>query len=473
MNVSLKRPVALALLFAAYFLSGKLALSLAFVNPSASAVWPPAGIALAAFILGGYRLWPAIFLAAFLVNVTTTGSIATSLAIATGNTLEGVLGAYLVNRFAGGRDVCRTPQRIFRFTALTAIGSTPVSALLGVTSLCIGGSAHWLDYEAIATTWWLGDLTGALLVAPLMLLWATTPRLRWKPIEALEALAMLGLFFTVVLVVFGGLFPSDIKNYPLEFLCVPFLLWAAFRFGRREAATVIATLAAVAAWGTLRGDGPFVRDTENESLLLLQAYLGVTSVMSLALAAVVAEYKQAEDRLLELSSTDPLTGLANYRRLLEILRGEIVRSERTKRPFAVLLIDLDGLKRINDRYGHLAGSRALCRVADTLRRSCRATDTPARFGGDEFAVVLPETGGVGGRQVAERVSLRLLLEDDTPTISVSAGLAEFPRDGATATALLGAADRDLYLHKTSLKGDPGPKPVAVEQPPVRSTLAGQ
>src|SRR5260221_2085285 len=193
MNVSLKRPVSLALLFAAYFLSGKLALNLAFVNPSASAVWPPTGIALAAFILGGYRLWPAILLAAFLVNVTTTGSIATSLAIAAGNTLEGLLGAFLVNRFAGGRDVCRTPQRIFRFTALTAMVSTPVSALIGVTSLCVGGAAHWADYEAIATTWWLGDLTGALLVAPLVLLWATTARPRWKRLEALETLALGGL----------------------------------------------------------------------------------------------------------------------------------------------------------------------------------------------------------------------------------------------------------------------------------------
>jgi diguanylate cyclase (GGDEF)-like protein len=169
--------------------------------------------------------------------------------------------------------------------------------------------------------------------------------------------------------------------------------------------------------------------------------------MGMVLAAVVAEHKHAEAQLRELATTDPLTGLFNYRRLIEVLRGEIARSSRTKRPFAVLFVDMNGLKKINDKHGHLAGSRALCRVADTLRRSCRTTDTPARFGGDEFAVVLPETGDEGGRLVLARVAERLGADTDRPAVSVSGGVAVYPRDGDTPTLLLRAADRSLYESK--------------------------
>src|SRR5262249_12051581 len=147
-----------------------------------------------------------------------------------------------------------------------------------------------------------------------------------------------------------------------------FFLWAAFRFGRREVATAMALLSGIAVWGTLHGFGPFVRDTQNqnESLVLLQAYTSVMAVVGLVLAAAIGEHKQAEAQLHHLATTDPLTGLANYRRLLEVLRSEIARSGRTRRSFAVLFVDMNGLKRINDRYGHLTGSRALCRVADAL-----------------------------------------------------------------------------------------------------------
>jgi integral membrane sensor domain MASE1 len=152
--------------FAAYLAAAKLGLVLAFIHASASAVWPPTGIAIAIFLVLGSRMWPAIFSAAFVANVTTAGSVATSLGIALGNTLEGLLAAALVTRFAGGRHVFERPEDVVKYAALAGLGSTMVSATAGVTSLALGGYAAWADYQGIWFTWWLGDAVGAIVVAP-------------------------------------------------------------------------------------------------------------------------------------------------------------------------------------------------------------------------------------------------------------------------------------------------------------------
>lgn len=154
-----------------------------------------------------------------------------------------------------------------------------------------------------------------------------------------------------------------------------------------------------------------------------------------------------------LAITDPLTGLANYRHLIDVLEAEIERSGRTGREFSVLLLDLDRLKSINDEFGHLVGSRALRRLADVLRVHSRSVDTPARYGGDEFALVMPETGAHAARRVAARVRERLSTQTEQPKISVSVGVAVYPSSGSTAERLLVAADEALY----AMKHDPGSK----------------
>ena len=434
-----------------YFVAGKLGLKLALVNASASAVWPCTGITLAAFLIYGYRVWPAILTGAFLVNLTTTGSVATSVDIAVGNTLEGVVGCYLVTRFAGGQHAFERAHDVFKFGFLAGMVSTTVSATVGVTSLALGGFAEWAMYGPIWCTWWLGDAVGAVVATPLVLLWRENPRLDWTRKQMLELVFLFPGLFLTGWIVFGGRFHAALKNYPFEYLCIPFLIWAAFRFGRRKAVTAICVLAAIAAWGTLHGYGPFSRESQNTSLLLLQSFIGVVAITTLALAAEVTEHKHADEHIRRLAVTDPLTGLANYRRLVDAFDSEIKRYGRTGRSFAVLLLDLDGLKTINDAHGHLVGSRALCRLANILRIHCREIDTAARYGGDEFVLVLPETDAEAARRVAERISERLRNDAEEPSISVSTGTAIYPQDGKTIDELFGVADRILYAAKDRAK----------------------
>ena len=183
-------------------------------------------------------------------------------------------------------------------------------------------------------------------------------------------------------------------------------------------------------------DGPF-----------FLAELSKTASYVVMLGGALFDQARLFDQIRSMAVTDPLTGLANYRRLVSVLEAELDRSRRTQRPFSVVLLDMDGLKTVNDRYGHLIGSRALVRLGKILRNHSRAIDTPARYGGDEFALVLPEAGPEIATRVVTRVQERLAAENESPALSVSAGVAAYPHDGDTPEKLLGAADRALYRMK--------------------------
>ena len=284
---------AIGILIFVYFIAGKFGLMLASLHVSASPVWPPAGIALGALLLLGYRAWPAIFIGAFFVNVTTAGNMATSLAIASGNTLEALCGAWVVNRFAGGTTVFDRPQGVFKF-ALTAAVSTIIGPAFGVTSLALAGFADWANYGAIWLTWWLGDATGDLLIAPLIILWSIPSKRRWNRREAVEVGILLLLLFVLSEAVFGGWLTISAKNYPITFICGPIVIWTAFRFTQRETASGIFILSAIAIWGTLHGFGPFLSETENQSLLVLQSWTAVLTITAMALSAGMAERRRAE-----------------------------------------------------------------------------------------------------------------------------------------------------------------------------------
>jgi integral membrane sensor domain MASE1 len=297
--VSLRDIGMFGILAASYFVSGKLGLKVAFINPSATALWAPAGISLAAFLMLGYRVWPAILAGAFLVNVTTTGSMVTSLAIAIGNTLEGVAGAYLINRFAGGLKAFSTPRDILRFAAAGVLASS-IGATIGVGVLCRYGLANWSDAQSVWLTWWVGDVLGVLAVTPfLVLLFRSHHHLlsfaEWCEITAL----LVGLSITCI-INFGPPARAWSKGYPPLFVCLPFLVWVVLRFCPLEAAGAALVVGGFASWGSLHGYGPLAENTHPP--LLLAGYVAVMSTMTLTVAAAVAQRREMEENLLGMQS---------------------------------------------------------------------------------------------------------------------------------------------------------------------------
>lgn len=187
-------------------------------------------------------------------------------------------------------------------------------------------------------------------------------------------------------------------------------------------------------------------DQLNDAPFAVAQLLRVSSY-AIVLGGALLDNVRLFDQVRQLAASDPLTGLANYRRFLDVLASEMQRSLRTRRPFAVLFLDLDGLKKINDTLGHAVGSRAICRLGEVLRSQCRTIDTAARYGGDEFALILPETDEQAATHVVERIRECLASQTEQPRLSASMGVAFYPRHGDTLEKLLASADRVLYAMK--------------------------
>ncbi len=359
-----------------------------------------------------------------------------------------VFAAVTLVRFQGTQD---------RISLILGAGFLLSGAVLTATSVLffqfLPGAPLRLLWAPIA--WWLGRMVLALLLVVALLVERFLPRSRHPRQEIAGALLAVIALTYVLAAALRGL-PPEVSRHPGAFFPNPeqllpgaiflvSLVWYRRRLSLEDSAfdrtiyaatwlNVAAQLSAAQSARLL--DAPFVFA---QALMVL----GYT----VALGGALLDNARLFEQVRHLAVSDPLTGLANYRRLLDVLENETERTDRTGRPFSVLLLDLDGLKAINDGYGHLVGSRAICRLADVLRIHCRAIDTAARYGGDEFALVLPESQEDEARRVANRIREVMANDDEPPRLSASIGISSYHGDGERIEKLLSEADKDLYAEK--------------------------
>ena len=315
----------------------------------------------------------------------------------------------------------------------------------------------WFLWAPVA--WWISRLLLALLFAMALVVEHFLPRSRHPKLEIAGGLFAV-LAATYLITASLRKLPPDVSHHPnalipnpLQLLPAVIFLIALFGYRRRKylqnsafdksiyLAVWLNLAAQLAACQSVKLlDGPFV-------------FAQSMDVLSYAILLGGALFDSAKtfEQVRHLAASDPLTGLANYRKLLDVLDTETERTLRTGRPFAVLLLDLDGLKAINDTYGHLVGSRALCRVADILRFHCRAIDTAARYGGDEFALILPESREDEAERVATRIRETLAADQEHPPLSASIGSSVYHGEGERVEKLLKEADQKLYVEKARRK----------------------
>ena len=280
---------------AVYFVLAKIGLTLASINSSTSAIWPATGFALAAVLMWGYRVAPAILIASFAANVTNSESIYAATGIAFGNTLEALVAAWLINLWCDGRATFATTTGVAKF-ALVCVSSTMISATVGIASLIFSGDAP-TAFAMTWMTWWLGDLAGALVIAPFVILWAGGDLHSFAATQRGEVGTIAAATIAVGIIAFSPLFDQTSYRDPLGFLALPPLLWAALRRDPRETATVVVILCCFAVWGTLAGSGPFARVSLNDSFLLLVMFFISISVPSMALSADVQMRRRSEEQL--------------------------------------------------------------------------------------------------------------------------------------------------------------------------------
>jgi PAS domain S-box-containing protein len=345
----------------AYVVAGRIGLQFTSLKPGVSVVWPPTGLALAALLVFGLRTWPGVFIGAWVLGLQTTGSIPGSFAVAAGATIEALLGAWFVERFANGRFAFRTPDGVFAFAVLAGVLATLVGATVSTLGLTAAG---WIEPAALREawlTWWMGDLTGALILGPPMIMLSQPLEVRWDRRRVIEAAVLTVVGLVATQAVFGN-WPFSLAR--LGFLCAPPLLWAAFRFGRRGASLGVVFLSAYAIASTLEERGPFAVPGGPVFLLPLQVFLAVLSVTTLAIAATVSGRRMAEASVRALN--DELEEriaerTAQLEAAVQQLRGEIaerVHAEEERRTGEARLLEAQ-------RIGHI-GSWEWNVAADAL-----------------------------------------------------------------------------------------------------------
>jgi signal transduction histidine kinase len=285
--------VRILLLAVAYAAAARLSLLFAFANMSVSPLWLPSGIALASLMAAGLRIWPGVFLGAFVANLITPVPVPVAFCISVGNTLAAVVAASVVARMRGLLD---RPAGVVGFVLGGAMVPCLIAALIGVGALWAGGQAPSDQLAYLGLTWWLGDSAGDVIFAPFLLALREAPWPHWDRRKRVEALALLILLAAITWMCFG---PTPISKDPLGYLPVPVVVWLALRFEHLGATSAIVVLTAISNWGTVHGYGPFAGPDLNRSLLLLELFIGEMAVATLIQAAVIGQRRLALASLMQ------------------------------------------------------------------------------------------------------------------------------------------------------------------------------
>ena len=353
-------------LAASYVIVAHAGLSFDAVAGFATLVCPPTGIALAALVVFGYRLWPGVLIGATVANLVAGAPIPIALAIGAGNTCEALVGAYLLRRIPGFTRTLDTIPSVVGLIVLAGFLGTLVSATIGVTALYLGDIVSLARLRETWRAWWVGDMVGALLVAPALLVWSEKPRARFRANWREKVALALGLGVVSLLTFFHDLryVPTLATPFHEAYLLLAVLIWAALRFGQRGVVSSILLLSAAAIGATTFGYGPFVMPDLNESLMSLQTFMAIVAVTFLLLGATLAERRAALDQARELfekaaradrAKSDflavmshelrtPLTAIAGYAQLLRSgIYGPLAEKQK------------DALERIERRERDLLG----------------------------------------------------------------------------------------------------------------------
>jgi len=351
-------------------------------------------------------------------------------------------------RFQGTQD---------RISLILGSGFLLSGAVLAASSLLFFGVSRDTPVSFLwaPVAWWASRMVLALLLVVALVVERVLPRSRHPRLEiAGGLLTVVGLTYLITAALRHA--PTEQSPHPASFvpsmhqlipgaIFVVSLIWFRRRLLREN--TAFDSALYTAAWLNVAAQ---LSASQSEHMLDAPfVFAQALTVLSytIALGGALLDNARLFEQVRHLAVSDPLTGLANYRRLLDVLENETERTNRNGRPFALLLLDLDGLKRINDTYGHLVGSQAICRTADILRIHCRSIDTAARYGGDEFALVLPETQEEDAQRVADRIREVMGNDEEKPQLSASIGIAIYRGMGERTEKLISEADEKLYVEK--------------------------
>ena len=286
-------------LFGIYFVTARIGLTIDAVSGFAALVWPPAGIALAGIVILGYRFWPAITLGALTVNFVTGAPLLVAAGIGIGNTLEALVGAYGLKRIIGFQNSLERVKDVMGLVVLAAILSTMVSATIGVASLWLGGIVSAAAFESTWIAWWVGDMLGIVVVAPLLLTWSV-PAGKFFPRLTIEVLGFAALLIGVSILVFQGFPGIGVQPFTFVYVLFPIFIGIALRFGQRGSVLAAFIVSFIAVWKAVADYNGSRGDTLSQDLLLLQSFMGVTAVTFMVMAAVVAEREQTRKHQQEL-----------------------------------------------------------------------------------------------------------------------------------------------------------------------------